>query len=72
MDLTRRTTFSEGWSWFKFNNLEAQLGMILEFYTTVIKRLKLKVRKFCGLSLMFVEVTGGNGRERLFALPPPS
>ena len=38
----------------------------------MIKRLKLKVRKFCGVSLMFVEVTGGNGWGRLFALPPPS
>ena len=41
-DLTRKTAFFEGWSWFKFNNLG---------------RLKLKVRKFLGLFPTFVEVT---------------
>ena len=33
-------------------------GMTLIFYTSVAKGLKVKVRKFCGLSPMFVEVTG--------------
>ena len=32
--------------------------MALKFYTSVAKRLKLKVRKFLGLILTFVEVTG--------------
>ena len=32
--------------------------MVLKFYTSVAKRLKLKVRKFKGLISTFVEVTG--------------
>ena len=32
--------------------------MALKFYTSVAKRLKLKVRKSWGLILTFVEVTG--------------
>ena len=57
-DLTRRTTFSEEWSWFKISNLGLALGMALKLYTRVAKRLKLKVRKFWGLIPTFVEVTG--------------
>ena len=33
----------------KFNNLELGLGQVLQFYASVVKRLKLKVRKFTGL-----------------------
>ena len=74
-DLTQKTAFIEGWSWFKFNNLGLVPGTNLKFYTSVIKGLKLKVRKFLGLFPTFVEVTweklvGGGG---LFApLPPPT
>ena len=46
--MTRKTTFFEGWSWFKFNNLGLALGTNLKFYTSVAKGLKLKVRKFLG------------------------
>ena len=35
------------------------LGTNLKFYTSVTKRLKLKVRKFWGLIRTFVGVTGG-------------
>ena len=42
----------------KFNNLGLALGMALKFYTSVTKSLKLKVRKFQGPVLTFVEVTG--------------
>ena len=42
----RKTTFFEGWSWFKFNNLGLALGMTLKFYANVAKGLKLKVTKF--------------------------
>ena len=42
----------------KFNNLGLALGMALTFYTSVTKGLKLKVRKFQGPVLTFVEVTG--------------
>ena len=47
--------------WPKFGNssisLREALGMTLKFYTSAAKELKLKVRKFCGLSPTFVEVT---------------
>ena len=70
--MTRRTAFIEGWSWFKFNNLGLALVTNLKFYTSVAKRLKLKVRKFGKLNSTFVEVTG----EKLVGeasqpLPPP-
>ena len=41
--------------------------MTLKFYTSVAKELKLKVRKFCGLTRTFGEGTG----EKLVAPPPP-
>ena len=58
--MTRRTTFFDGWSWFKFNNLRLALGMALTFYISVVKELKLKVRQFWGLIPTFPEVTGEN------------
>ena len=55
--------------WFKFNNLRIALGMTFTFYTSVAKRLKLKLRKFLGLIIpTFLEVTGKTGREN-FWLP---
>ena len=69
-DLTRKTAFFEGWSWFKFNNLELVLGTSLKFYTSMAKRLKLKVRKFWGLIPTFVEVTGEKLVGGHFTLPP--
>ena len=56
--MTRKTTFFEGWSWFKFNNLGLALGTNLKFYISVAKGLKLKVRNFWGLISTFVGVTG--------------
>ena len=50
-------SFFEGCSWFKFNNLELALGMAFAFYKSVVKRLKLKVRKFWGLYSTFARVT---------------
>ena len=66
--MTRKTTLSEGLSWFKFHKLGLALGMALKTYTSVPKVLKLKVRKFLGLIPKFVEVTG----EKLVGrfLPP--
>ena len=55
-DLTRKTTFFEGWSWFKFSNLELAIVMALKCYTSLAKGLKLKDRKFLGLIRTFVEV----------------
>ena len=69
-DLTRKTIFFQSWAWFKFNNLGLALGMTLKFYTSVAKRLKLKVEKFWGLSLTFVAVTGEKLVGGLFASPP--
>ena len=34
-ELTRKNTFFEEWSWFKFNNLGLALGMALKDYTSV-------------------------------------
>ena len=70
-DLTRKIPFFEGWSWFKFNNLGLGLGTNLKFSTSVVKRLKLKVRKFRGPNPTFVEVTREKLVEGAF-LPPQS
>ena len=56
--MTKKTAFFEGWSWFKFNHLELALGTNLKLYNSLSKELKLKVKKFLGLILTFVEVTG--------------
>ena len=56
-DFTRKTTFFEGWYWFKFNNLGLTLGMAMKFYTSVGKGLKLKVTKSLGLIPTFAEIT---------------
>ena len=56
--MTRKAAFFERWPWFKFNDLGLALGTNLEFYTSVAKGLKLKVRKFLRLISTFVEVTG--------------
>ena len=47
------------------------LGTNLQFYTSVAKRLKLKVRKFWGLVPTFVEVTGEELIRGAFLPPPP-
>ena len=70
-DLTRKTHYFEGCSWFKFNNWGLALGMALKFHTSVKKGLKLKVTQFLELVLTFVEVTGEKmAGEDLSALPP--
>ena len=63
--------FFEGWFWFKFNNLRVALGRNFKFYTSVAKRLKLKVIKFGGLNPTFVEITGEKLVEEVFLPPPP-
>ena len=67
-DLTRKTAFFDGWSWFKFNNLGLELVMTLKFYINVAQGLKVKVRKFWGLIPTFVEVTGKKLVGGLFGL----
>ena len=71
MDLTRKTAYCEGWSWFKFNNLGLAIGTKLKFYTSLSKGLKLKIRKFWGLTPTFVEVTGEKLVGDLFASSHP-
>ena len=58
---------------FKFKNLGLAVGITLKFNTSVEKGLKLKVRKFWGLSPTLVENTGGKliKGEGLFAPHPP-
>ena len=56
--LIRRTTFFEGWSWFKFNNYGLPAGRHLKFYSSVGKGLKLIVRKSSWVIPTFVEVLG--------------
>ena len=69
----KKTAFFDGWSWFKFNNLGLAQGTKLKFYTSLSKGLKLKVRKFLGLILTFVEVIGKKlVGEGPFCLSPPS
>ena len=46
-----------GVSWLKFNNLGVALATNLKFCTSVAKGLKLKVKKFWGLTPTFEEVT---------------
>ena len=60
------------WFWFKFNNLGLALDMVLKFYTSVVKRLKLKVKKLWGLIPTIVEVTGEKLVGCLFASTHPS
>ena len=52
-----------------FDNFELALGMVWKFYTSVVKKLKLKVKKFLGLIPAFVEVTGEKLFGRIFRLP---
>ena len=59
-DLTRKTNFFEGCSWFRFNSLRLALAIALNLYTRLAQGLKLKVRKFWWLILKFAEVTGEN------------
>ena len=65
-----KTTFFEGWCWFKFDILGLALGMTLKFYTRMAKGLKLKVRKFLELNPTFVEGTEEKPVGGLFV--PPS
>ena len=57
---------------FKLNNLGLALRMALKSYTSVVKVLKLKVRKFLRLIFMFVEVAGEKLVGQKGGLPPTS
>ena len=67
--MTRKTTFCEGWAWFKLNNQGLALGTDLKFYTSVAKGLKLKV-KFWGLIPTYAEVTDKPQKVKFWGLIP--
>ena len=67
----QKNCFFSGWSLLKFNNLGLPLGTNLEFYTSLSKGLKLKVRNFWGLILTFSEVRGEKLVGRPFCTPHP-
>ena len=69
-DLIRKPAYFEKWSWFKFYNLGLTLGINLTFYASVAKGLKLKFRKFWGLTPTFVQVTGKKLVGGMFLDPP--
>ena len=62
----------EGWSLSRFNHFGLALRIALKFYTSVAKRLNLKIRKFWGLIAMFLKDTGEKLEGRPFCPPPPS
>ena len=64
--MIKKNNFFEECSWFKFNILGMAGGMVLKFYTSITKGLKLKARKLWRLIPMFVEVS----RETLAFLSP--
>ena len=68
-DLTRKISFLETYSLFKFNNLGLPLGTAFKLYTSEAKRLKLKDRKFFGLTPTFAEFTVENLIGGIFLLP---
>ena len=71
-DLTRITTFLEGWSSFKFNNYGLALGTNLKLYTSVGKGLKLKSQKYLGANSYICRSYWGKTGRDLFVLPSPS
>ena len=44
--ISSTSDFFKGWSWLKFNHLGRVLGIDLKFYSSMVKKLKLKFRKF--------------------------
>ena len=72
--MIQKNQFFEECSWFKFSKLGMALsisGMVLKFYTSVGKGLKLKVNKFWKLISTFTEVYK-TGRSGLFARLHPT
>ena len=73
--LTRKTAFSERWSWFKFNYLGLALGAKWNIYTSVAKGLKRKVlgaSSYVCRSYRGKTVTGEKRVRVAFLSPPPS
>ena len=70
-EFDQKTAFSEGWYWFKFNNLRLILGTNLKSYSSVEKGLKLKVRKFLGANSYVCRSYKGKTGRGAFLPPPP-
>ena len=69
--MTRKTTFIEEWSWFKFTNLGLKLGTKLEIVQQCGKRVKTKSTKVLGANSYVCRSYRGKGGRRLFCPPPP-
>ena len=52
-----KANFFEAWSWFKLHNKELDLGMTLNFYSSVAKGLKPKFINHLGLTVTLEEAT---------------
>ena len=61
--MNRKTAFFDEWTWFKFNDLGLALGMVLKFYNSVAKVLK--------VSYVCRSYKGKAGKGS-FLPPPPS
>ena len=70
-DLTRKINLFEKRTWFKLYNLGLALGMVLQFYASVAKGLKIKVSQVWVRIPAFEEVTGEKLVGGLFAPPFP-
>ena len=68
----KKINFIEGCFRFKFNDLGPAVGMALRFYSSMVKGLKLEVRKFWRLNLAFVGVSVEKLVEYFASLPPPA
>ena len=52
-----KANFFEAWSWFELHNKELDLGMALNFYSSVAKGLILKFINHLGLTVTLEEAT---------------
>ena len=58
----------EGWSLSRFDHFGLALRIALKFYTSVARRLNLKIRKFWGLIAVFKRYWGKTGRGTFLSL----
>ena len=68
----RKTTFLDGWSWFKFHNFGLALGMTLKLYTSTAKGLKTKFQKVLGTNCYVCRSYRKKLIGGLFVPPPPA
>ena len=68
----RKTTFLDGWSWFKFHNFGLALGMTLKLYTSMAKGLKTKFQKVLGANCYVCRSYRKKLIGGLFVPPPPA